>query len=127
MRFLRASLFRIFCLITLINYSTVQATEPAIEWSSTEKAVAVHACREAILDSAEQDYLKRHDLRELPADFRQRIAPAIEPYLRTCDCMVDVLSTEISLNTFNAGSTPVQLRIKELVSPKGACAAKTGT
>lgn len=122
-----SSVFRFLVPVTLCLMSVGAAAQaPLSAWSLESYDAAVQGCRAAIVDRATKDYLARHKLAEnqLPKNFHQRIGPAIEPYLRTCDCSLTVLAKEVSFEEFNAQTGEVQQRLKSLVSPGGVCAAK---
>jgi hypothetical protein len=129
---MRAGVTKSFLVIALLTSplaalaQSPQSSEPLARESLR---AAVHGCRASILDHATRDYLQRHSLTQsqLPPNFRERILPTIEPFLRTCDCSIETLSNEVSLEAFRAQGPEVQRRLKELVAPGGACAAKRGT
>jgi hypothetical protein len=90
-------------------------------WPAEIKAAAIAGCRESFISHAEQDYLKRNRLTELPANFRERIAPAIEPILAAeCNCPVDRLEMEIAVENFLSQAPKVLARAQELQT--GECA-----
>ena len=97
-------------------------------WSQEQVQAAIAGCRASIIDHAIRDYLARHNLTQsrLPPDFKERIAPIVEPFLLTCDCTMGVLSKEVPFERFDPNSPQVQERLKTLVSKGGVCEPKTG-
>ncbi|HEY2808498.1 MAG TPA: hypothetical protein VGI91_06860 [Steroidobacteraceae bacterium] len=109
----------------------IQAQTPytAESWTPELVSAAVTSCRAAIIDSATQDYLTRHNLSEkdLPPDFKLKIAPLMEPFLLSCNCLIGKLSKEFPFSEFQASTAKMQERIKEFTAKGGACAAPAGT
>jgi hypothetical protein len=94
-------------------------------WTPAAIASAVASCRATIIEGEAHEYLTRNQLapEQLPADFRTRILPIIEPLLKTCDCTIAALSREVPYADFQASTAQVQQRTRELLARGGACAA----
>lgn len=124
----RTSLVVAACVCALAVTAFAQTQVASEPWAPESLQSAIQGCRASIADHATRDYLKRHQLQadQLPPDFRERILPVLEPFLRTCNCSIEILSREVSLETFRALGPEVQSRLKELVQPGGMCAAKRG-
>jgi hypothetical protein len=107
-------------LIALLAVPLCAAQSDIPQWAAEIRAVAIAGCRESILSHAEQDFLKRHNLTELPPYFRERIAPAIEPFLAVCNCSVDRMEKEWTVEYFMLHQSEVLAKAQEL--SKGECA-----
>ncbi len=94
-------------------------------WPAAEKAQAIAGCRLSIIDNAERDYLKRHNLTEPPPNFRETIAPAIEPFLATCNCLFDHLEKRWTYEYFVSHQDEAPPIVNELM--KSECAAKASS
>jgi hypothetical protein len=108
-------------LVPLLAVSSLSATE-ITPWPPQHKAAAIAGCRASIADHTERDYLKRSQLKELPADFREKAAPAMEPFLAVCDCMFDHFERMWTFEYYVSHPYEVQAQLKELMT--GACAVK---
>jgi hypothetical protein len=95
-------------------------------WTSAELQEAIAGCRAAIVESAKKDYLARSHQTEsqLPANFNDLMAQVAEPFLRTCDCTMSILSNEIPIEELRINSPQMQRRVQELTSKGGRCEAK---
>ena len=100
--------------IALLAASLVAASDIPF-WPVAEKQAAIARCRLSIISQAEQDYLKRHNLKEVPSGFRERIQPAIEPYLATCDCALGEMEKEWSFEYFMTHQPEVPAKISQIV------------
>ena len=107
--------------VSLLLVSTLSATE-VTPWPPEHKAAAIAGCRASIVDHTERDYLKRGQLKELPADFREKAAPAMEPFLAVCDCMFDHFEKMWTFDYYASHQDEVQAKLKELMT--SACAVK---
>jgi hypothetical protein len=110
----------LFLLIVLLAKPLCAAQSDFPRWPAEIKAAVIAGCREAILSRAEQDFLKRHKLTELPPNFRERIAPASEPFLAVCNCSVDRLEMEMIVGHVDSHRSEFLARFQELVM--GECA-----
>ena len=108
------------CLTAIVGVAAVTAQVPVQPWPAGFKAAAVASCRDQIVARAEQDYMKRHNLKEVPDGFRQRIVPAIEPFLAVCNCSLDTLEKEFSADSLIKPAADVDARLRALQS--GECA-----
>jgi hypothetical protein len=111
-------IFALFAALLTVPSSMAQYDVPV--WPPQVKLVAIAGCREAILSRAEQDYRKRHNLTETPPGFRQRIAPALEQFLATCNCVFDRLEQEWSFEYFTFHREEALERMKNISN--GPCA-----
>ena len=109
-------------LVAIMPALFLQGVAAASPWPAAEKQAAIEGCRMSIIVQAEQDYLRRHKLKELPAGFREQIAGRIEPYLAPCTCLFDQLEKEWSFETFIARQEAASSRIGQLMA--GVCAVK---
>ena len=109
-------------LAALLFVTTLSATE-LTPWPPDHKAAAIAGCRASIADHAERDYLKRSHLTELPPDFREKAAPAMEPFLAVCDCMYEHFEKMWTFEYYSSHQDEVESTIKELIT--GECAVKT--
>jgi hypothetical protein len=105
-----------------VRAQTAAAVPP---WTPEAITAAVASCRATIIDGEAHEYLVRNKLadNQLPADFRTKIVPVIEPLLKTCDCTIATLSREVTYADFQASTPAVQQRTRELLARGGACAA----
>lgn len=90
------------------------------KWPLAEKLAAVNGCRLSIIENAEKDYLKRHNLKQLPSGFRENIVPSIEPYLAICDCALNKIEQQWSLEYFLGHQADIPLKISDIMA--GECA-----
>ena len=111
----------LFLVLGLIYAEGASAADLA-PWPVAEKAAAIAGCRLSIATHAEQDFLKRHQLKELPPNFRENTAPAMEPFLATCDCIFDHFEKLWSFDYFTAHQDLVGAMLDELVA--GECAVQ---
>lgn len=91
-------------------------------WPAEGKAAAIAGCRLSITVAAERDYMKRANLKELPAGFREKVAPTMEPFLASCDCLMSELEKRWSFQDFSTRQSDVQPIVKEVMA--GACAVR---
>lgn len=128
---------RVALLLALASTGAMAQTDPTLtapapgmppQWSRLELQVAIAGCRKSIVDNALRDYAKRQGIPEsqLLPDVRARITPAMEPFLVSCDCMVNALSLEATPSEFALPSARLQQRMGQLLGPGGACARKQG-
>ena len=119
----------LIALLSAVVPALCQSQNAAKLWSQEQVQLAIAGCRASIVDHATRDYLARHNLAEgqLPANFKERIAPVVEPFLLTCDCAIAILSKEIPFERFQPNSPHVEERLKTLVSKGSVCEPKTGT
>jgi hypothetical protein len=108
-----------FYAAALVIVPTSSATEPT-PWPPEHKAAAIAGCRASIADLAERDYLKRSQLTELPPDFREKAAPAMEPFLAVCNCVYDHFERLWTFEYYVSHHSEVTLKLTELTA--GACA-----
>ena len=116
---------RIFALAAVAWASGAHGVESMPSaWPAHEKVAAVAGCRLSITNNATSDYLARHKLKpgDLPKDFNARMAPVLEPYLATCDCVIAALERQFPIEAFKQRTTELQQRAQALGSPGGACA-----
>ena len=99
-------------------------TDVPSAWPAHEKIAAVAGCRVSITNNATSDYLARNKLKpeNLPKDFNARMAPVLEPYLATCDCVIAALERQFPIEAFKQRTTELQQRAQALGSRGGACA-----
>jgi len=90
-------------------------------WPAGVKAAAIAGCRESIISHAEQDFLKRNNLTELPPRFRERSAQFMEPFLAVCNCSFDHMEKEWSAEYFTSHPSEANAKAQEMIS-KGECA-----
>jgi hypothetical protein len=112
-----------FSLLISLFLSCHCAAATAKAWPPAEKSAAIAGCRLSIIESAERDYVKRHKLKEPPANFREKTAGAMEPFLATCDCFFDELEKQWSYDFFMSNQDKVPSKMQELGAacvPNGA-------
>jgi len=88
------------------------AQRPGEPWPAGAKEAAIQGCRAGFMTRAEEDYLKRHNLTQLPYGLRNRLELVLEPFLATCNCVFDRLEIEGSV----LDSTDARIRMRELAS-----------
>ncbi len=91
-------------------------------WPVEEKKAAIASCRASIYTRAEQDYLKKHNLKELPARFREKTASAMEPFLATCECVIGHFEKKWSMDYYTSHEAEVLTATNALIA--GACSVK---
>ena len=107
-------------LIALLAVPLCAAQADVPPWPAEIKAVAIAGCRESIFSHAEQDFLKRNNLTELPPRFRERSAPVIEPFLAICNCSFDRMEREWTAEYFTSHPSEALAKAQELAT--GECA-----
>jgi hypothetical protein len=113
---------RFFAVIGLAVFMSVSWAAELPPWPQAEKQAAIAGCRLSITTNAERDYLKRHNLKELPPDFRNKTAAAMEPFLASCNCMFEQLEKHWTFEYFMANQGKFPAKVNELMS--GPCAPK---
>ena len=113
-------------LVAIMPALFLQGVAAASPWPAAEKQAAIEGCRMSIIVQAEQDYLRRHKFKELPAGFREQIAGRIEPYLTPCTCLFDQLEKEWSFEYFTSVQDIALLGTSTLPAQlmAGVCAVK---
>jgi len=106
------------------------STESSLDHEREELmlAAAIASCRAGIVNNATRDYIKRHGITEedLPTNFYELIAPAIEPFLQICDCTLNELSKTHSLEYFLTNQDEMKLRSQEILKA-GKCNVPSDT
>ena len=105
------------CAIAIASSSSAADPEP---WPAAGKAEAIAGCRLSITVNAERDYLARHNLTELPANFRERMMPVIEPFLASGDCLFGELEKRWTFDDFLARQSELPPIVNEIMT--GVCA-----
>ena len=105
-------------LVSILVATDLSATE-VTPWPPDHKAAAIAGCRASIANNAKHDYLKRSQLTELPADFDERIAPVMEPFLAVCDCVYEHFESMWTFEYYESHQAEVLSKLKELMN--GAC------
>lgn len=107
--------------LTLVLFSQTLFAQPtSLPWPVSEKKAAIAGCRLNIIEHTEQDYLKRHNLQALPANFRKRTAHLVEPALAVCDCAIDQVEKRWSYEYFLTHLSEMPLVMKEIMT-QGYC------
>jgi hypothetical protein len=91
-------------------------------WPAEQKQEVIAGCRKGIIEHAEQDYLTRNGLTELPAGFREKTAAAMEPFLAICDCMMNNIEKDWPLDYVLTHPDEWASKVQQLVA--GVCKAK---
>jgi hypothetical protein len=108
------------CAIAIASSSFAADPEP---WPAAAKAEAIAGCRLSITENAERDYLTPHNLTDLPQNFRESMAPAIEPFLASCDCLFGELEKRWTFDEFLARQSELPPIVNEIMT--GVCAVDT--
>lgn len=108
-------------LITML-FAPLSGLAASKAWPLAEKAAAIAGCRSSIAENAERDYLKRHSLKELPVNFRQKTAGVMAPFLASCDCIFDELERQWTFEYFTSNQDKVPDQANELM--RGQCSAR---
>src|SRR5437763_365679 len=111
-------------LVALLVLSPRAVRSDSPQWPSGTKGTAIAGCRASIVYHAEQDYLKRSNLKELPPGFREKSAPIMEPFLAMCGCVFDRIEKEWTFEYFSAHQPDVGARVQELAKRECAPMAK---
>jgi hypothetical protein len=92
-------------------------------WPEGMKTAAVEGCRAAVFERAAQVYRKRNNVRTVPANFGEQIAPTLAPALAACDCTYDHLEREFPADFVRTQSEQAARRVDELASNECAVGA----
>jgi len=93
-------------------------------WPAGTKEAAIAACRESILQQAEQDLLKRNNLKEPAPDLREKLAAALQPFLAVCQCAMDRIEKEWSFDYFASHQAETLARLERLTVTECAPASR---
>ena len=97
-------------------------------WPAGTKEAAIAGCRDSLLRQTEQDFLKRNNLKEMPAGVREKLVQTIEPFLAVCDCAMNRIEKERSFEYFSSHQPEMLAELQVLTA--GECApassARTG-
>jgi hypothetical protein len=103
-------------LVALLALSPYAAQCDIPQWPAGTKEAAIAGCRASVVDHAEQDYLKRNNLQELPAGFREKSAPVMEPFLAVCGCLLDRIEKEWSFEYFSSHRSELPAKTDEILA-----------
>lgn len=115
-------IFLIFLWLPVIT----KAKDEIKPWSTIEKKAAIAGCRAAILEKTTIDVMERRNLSrdELPEGFDEKIALVLEPVLEFCDCSIEKISKEWTIEYFQTHQDEVANKTNQIIE-SGACTIDT--
>lgn len=111
-------------LVTLLASPPCEAQFVSSRWPAGTKETAIAGCRDSIIQQAEQDFLKRNNLKELAPDVREKLMAAIEPFLAVCECAMNRIEREWSFEYFVSHRPEMLARLEELTATECAPVTK---
>ena len=91
-------------------------------WTFSTMQTMTKSCRESILDKAIRDFAARRNVAvgDLPGDFRPKVEAALEPILKSCDCMTGKVADRWEYADYLANEAKYRTEVQAMI--QGECA-----